>query len=65
MKMKGIDVPGDYDVMYEYDPDTDGETYDEYEENDDPEPEPIKTKDDLPVSTRQSVQVSVSLRSPD
>ena len=50
MKLKGIDVPGDYDVMYEYDPDTDGETYDEYEENEDPEPEPIKTKDDLPVS---------------
>jgi phosphatidylinositol-bisphosphatase len=60
MKMKGIDLPGDYDVMYEYDPDTDGETYDEYEENEDPEPEPIKTKDDLPVSTRQSVQLSMA-----
>lgn len=47
MSSKGLDVPGDYDVMYEYDPETDGETYDEYDENETPEPEPIKTKDDL------------------
>ncbi|KAA8625852.1 Phosphatidylinositol 5-phosphate phosphatase [Pyrenophora tritici-repentis] len=47
MKLKGMDVPGDYDVMYEYDPDTDGETYDDYDEAEDPEPEPIKTKDNL------------------
>jgi len=47
MKSKGMDMPGDYDVMYEYDPDTDGETYDDYDEAEDPEPEPIKTKDDL------------------
>ncbi|EUC33531.1 hypothetical protein COCCADRAFT_95855 [Bipolaris zeicola 26-R-13] len=44
---KGLDVPGDYDVMYEYDPDTDGATYDDYDENETPEPEPVKTKDDL------------------
>ncbi|KAF1940101.1 DNase I-like protein [Clathrospora elynae] len=47
MKAKGMDVPGDYDVMYEYDPDTDGETYDDYDENDDPEPELVTTKDNL------------------
>jgi hypothetical protein len=52
MKLKGMDMPGDYDVMYEYDPDTDGETYDEYDENEDPEPEPITTKDELSVRTR-------------
>ena len=49
MSLKGMDVPGDFDVMYEYDPDTDGDTYDDYDENEDPEPEPIKTKDDLSV----------------
>ncbi|KNG52565.1 phosphatase family protein [Stemphylium lycopersici] len=47
LSLKGMDVPGDFDVMYEYDPDTDGDTYDDYDENEDPEPEPIKTKDDL------------------
>ncbi|KAF1837903.1 DNase I-like protein [Decorospora gaudefroyi] len=47
MELKGMDLPGDYDVMYEYNPDTDGDTYDENDEHDVPEPEPIKTKDDL------------------
>jgi hypothetical protein len=52
MKLKGMDMPGDFDVMYEYDPDTDGETYEEYDENEDPEPESITTKDELSVCTR-------------
>ncbi|RMZ73292.1 inositol polyphosphate 5-phosphatase ocrl-1 [Pyrenophora seminiperda CCB06] len=47
MKLKGTDMPGDYGVMYEYDPDTDGVTYDDYDEAEDPEPERIRTKDDL------------------
>lgn len=49
LSSKGMSVPGDFGVMYEYDPDTDGETYDDYDENEAPEPEPIKTKDDLYV----------------
>jgi len=47
MKAKGLDVPGDDDVLYDYNPDTDGDTYDEYDEDEDPVPEPITTKDDL------------------
>lgn len=47
MKAKGMDMPGDDDVLYDYDPDTDGDTYDDYDEADDPEPEAITTKDDL------------------
>ncbi|KAH9872839.1 hypothetical protein J1614_005233 [Plenodomus biglobosus] len=47
MKAKGLDAPGDDDVLYDYDPDTDGDNYDEYDEGEDPVPEPITTKDDL------------------
>lgn len=52
MKLRGIDQ--DEDVLFSYNPDTDGEEqprgdpgfdYDEYEENDNPEPEHIATKD--------------------
>jgi phosphatidylinositol-bisphosphatase len=53
MKAKGMGMPGDYDVFYEYDPDTDGDTYDEYEEDEAPESESIKTKDDLSVRILQ------------
>ena len=61
MKLKGMDMPGDYDVMYEYDPDTDGETYDDYDETENPEPEAIKTKDDLSVCISQLVCQSMYL----
>jgi len=61
MKLKGMDVPGDYDVMYEYDPDTDGETYDDYDETEDPEPEAIKTNDNLSVCISQLVCQSMYL----
>lgn len=47
MKAKGLDDPGDDDVLYDYDPDTDGDNYDDYDEGEDPVPEPITTKDDL------------------
>ncbi|KAH7390534.1 Endonuclease/exonuclease/phosphatase [Pyrenochaeta sp. MPI-SDFR-AT-0127] len=47
MKSKGMDMPGDDDVLYDYDPDTDGDTYDDLAANEDPEPEPITTQDDL------------------
>lgn len=47
MKAKGLDAPGDDDVLYDYDPDTDGDNYDEYDEGEDPVPETITTKDDL------------------
>ena len=48
MKKLGMDMPGTNDVLFDYDPETDGDNgdYDEYEENDhDPEPEQITTKD--------------------
>lgn len=47
MKAEGLDAPGDDDVLYDYDPDTDGENYDEYDEEVDPGLELITTKDDL------------------
>lgn len=49
MKAKGMDMPGDDEVLYDYDPDTDGDTYDDYDDNEDPEPEPVTTKDDIPA----------------
>ncbi|KAF2265459.1 DNase I-like protein [Lojkania enalia] len=48
MKAKGIDHAGDDDeVLYDYDPDTDGDNveYDEYGDNADPEPEHVTTKE--------------------
>ncbi|KAF2474296.1 DNase I-like protein [Lindgomyces ingoldianus] len=46
MKSKGIDHAGDdEEVLYDYDPDTDGDTYDEYDENPEPEPEAVLTKE--------------------
>ncbi|KAF2446323.1 DNase I-like protein [Karstenula rhodostoma CBS 690.94] len=45
MKAKGLDQ--DDDVLYDYDPDTDGDkndSYDEYDEQQDPEPEIVPTK---------------------
>ncbi|KAF2253940.1 phosphatase family protein-like protein [Trematosphaeria pertusa] len=52
MKAKGIDRAGDDDdVLFDYDPETDGDnndTYDEYDENEDPEPEAVVTKEGFP-----------------
>ncbi|KAH6622272.1 phosphatase family protein-like protein [Boeremia exigua] len=48
MKKMGMDMPGTSDVLFDYDPETDGDNgdYDEYEDNTaDPEPEQITTKD--------------------
>ncbi|UPX12605.1 Phosphoinositide 5-phosphatase [Ascochyta rabiei] len=48
MKKLGMDMPGTADVLFDYDPDTDGDNgdYDEYEDNtEDPEPEQVMTKD--------------------
>lgn len=48
MKKLGMDMPGTSDVLFDYNPDTDGDNgdYDEYEDNtEDPEPEQIETKD--------------------
>ncbi|KAF2631310.1 DNase I-like protein [Macroventuria anomochaeta] len=48
MKKLGMDTSGTNDVLFDYDPDTDGDNgdYDEYEDNNaDPEPEQITTKD--------------------
>lgn len=48
MKAKGLDhAADDEDVLYDYDPDMDGDkhdSYDEYDEQDDPEPEVVPTK---------------------
>ncbi|KAJ4302773.1 hypothetical protein N0V90_001664 [Kalmusia sp. IMI 367209] len=48
MKAKGLDhATDDDDVLYDYDPDTDGDkndSYDEYDENEEPEPEVVPTK---------------------
>lgn len=48
MKKLGMDMPGTSDVLFDYDPETDGDNgdYDENEDNtEDPEPEQITTKD--------------------
>lgn len=48
MKKLGMDMPGTSDVLFDYDPETDGDNgdYDENEDNThDPEPEHITTKD--------------------
>ncbi|KAF3038101.1 hypothetical protein E8E12_003863 [Didymella heteroderae] len=48
MKKLGMDMPGTNDVLFDYDPETDGDNgdYDENGDNQqDPEPELIKTKD--------------------
>jgi phosphatidylinositol-bisphosphatase len=46
MKSKGLDHAGDdEDVLFDYDPETDGDNYDEYDENEDPEPETVVTKE--------------------
>lgn len=49
MKAKGIDqAAADEDVLYDYDPETDGgniAVYDEYNDAADPEPEPVVTKE--------------------
>jgi phosphatidylinositol-bisphosphatase len=50
MRAKGMDLAGDDDILFDYNPDTDGDnaaTYDEYEDDENPEPEPITTKDGL------------------
>ncbi|KAI8940741.1 hypothetical protein NX059_002006 [Plenodomus lindquistii] len=47
MKAKGLDALGDDEVLFDYDPDKDGDDYNEYDEGEDPVPEPITTKDDL------------------
>ena len=45
MKASGMDTDPE-DVLYDYDPETDGASGND-DENEDPEPEPIKTQDDL------------------
>ncbi|KAF2999445.1 hypothetical protein E8E13_007812 [Curvularia kusanoi] len=48
MKKLGMDMPGTADVLFDYDPETDGDNgdYDEREDNtEDPEPEQVTTKD--------------------
>lgn len=48
MKAKGLGGAGDEDVLFDYDPERDGEntgTYDEYDENEDPVPETVVTKE--------------------
>ncbi|KAL6704591.1 hypothetical protein ACN47E_008101 [Coniothyrium glycines] len=47
MKAKGMDMLVDDNILYDYDPDTDGETYDEYDQDQEPQPETVITKDDL------------------
>jgi phosphatidylinositol-bisphosphatase len=50
MRAKGMDLAGDEDILFDYDPDKDGDnptTYDEYDEDEDPEPEQVTTKDGL------------------
>lgn len=50
MKAKGMEFAGDEDILFDYNPETDGEmpgTYDEYEEDEDPQPEIVTTKDGL------------------
>jgi phosphatidylinositol-bisphosphatase len=50
MRAKGMDLAGDEDILFDYDPDKDGDhtAIDEYDEDEDPEPEPVTTKDGLP-----------------
>jgi phosphatidylinositol-bisphosphatase len=50
MRAKGMDLAGDEDILFNYDPNTDGEVpgaYEEYEEDEDPQPEQVTTKDGL------------------
>ncbi|KAH7386750.1 Endonuclease/exonuclease/phosphatase [Phaeosphaeria sp. MPI-PUGE-AT-0046c] len=50
MRAKGMDLAGDEDILFDYNPETDGEmpgTYDEYDEDEDPQPEVVTTKDGL------------------
>ncbi|KAF2028421.1 DNase I-like protein [Setomelanomma holmii] len=49
MRAKGMDLAGDDDILFDYDPETDGDNtaFDEYEEDEDPEPEQVTTKDGL------------------
>jgi phosphatidylinositol-bisphosphatase len=49
MRAKGMDLAGDEDILFDYDPDTDGEVPGAYESEDDedPEPEQVTTKDGL------------------
>jgi len=51
MRAKGMDLAGDEDILFDYNPDTDGENvpgaYDEYEDDEDPVPEVVTTKDGL------------------
>jgi inositol polyphosphate 5-phosphatase INPP5B/F len=50
MRAKGMDLAGDEDILFDYNPDTDGDNtaaYDEYEDDQDPEPETVTTKDGL------------------
>ncbi|KAF1915574.1 Endonuclease/exonuclease/phosphatase [Ampelomyces quisqualis] len=50
MRAKGMDLAGDEDILFDYNPDTDGHntaTYDEYEDDEDAEPDTITTKDGL------------------
>lgn len=49
MRAKGMDLAGDEDILFDYDPETDGDNnaVDEYDEDEDPEPEAVTTKDGL------------------
>ncbi len=46
MKVQGANSPAN-DILYDYDPDTDGNSYNDYDDKEDPEVETITTKDDL------------------
>jgi phosphatidylinositol-bisphosphatase len=47
MKADGLDAAGDEELLYDYDPETDGtnDALDEYDEQNDPEPEAVITKE--------------------
>ncbi|KAH7074761.1 Endonuclease/exonuclease/phosphatase [Paraphoma chrysanthemicola] len=49
MRAKGMDLAGDEDILFDYDPETDGDNiaYDEFDDAEDPEPEQVTTKDGL------------------
>lgn len=49
MRAKGMDLAGDEDILFDYNPDTDGDNtaFEEYEEDEMPEAEQVMTKDGL------------------
>jgi phosphatidylinositol-bisphosphatase len=45
MKAMGMDMPGNSDVLFDYDPETDGSTYVDSDSDDSPEPQQVTTRD--------------------